>query len=64
MTDFVNRELILFSHADLVRSVPHMVDGLKPSQRKVLFACFKKGLTHEMKVAQLAGCVGAAGCRA
>lgn len=29
--------------------------GLKPSQRKVLFSCFKRRLTDEMKVAQLAG---------
>lgn len=29
--------------------------GLKPSQRKVLFSCFKRKLTEEMKVAQLSG---------
>ena len=34
-----------------------MVDGLKPSQRKVLFACFKRKLKREIKVAQLAGYV-------
>ncbi|KAI4335253.1 hypothetical protein L6164_013917 [Bauhinia variegata] len=28
--DFVNKELILFSRADLQRSIPSMVDGLKP----------------------------------
>ena len=55
-SDFVDRELIQFSRADLVRSIPSVVDGLKPSQRKVLFACFKRGLTQEIKVAQLAGC--------
>jgi hypothetical protein len=53
--DFINRELILFSHADIVRSLPHFMDGLKPSQRKVLFACFKRNLKNEIKVAQLAG---------
>jgi hypothetical protein len=31
------------------------MDGLKPSQRKVLFACFKRNLKQEIKVAQLAG---------
>jgi DNA gyrase/topoisomerase IV, subunit A len=31
------------------------MDGLKPSQRKVLFACFKRNLRQEIKVAQLAG---------
>jgi len=55
--DFINKELILFSHADNERSIPHFVDGLKPSQRKVLFACFKRNLRQEIKVAQLAGYV-------
>lgn len=40
--DFINRELIEFSRADLVRSIPSVIDGLKPSQRKVLYACFKR----------------------
>lgn len=31
------------------------MDGFKPSQRKVLFACFKRNLKSEIKVAQLAG---------
>lgn len=34
-----------------------MVDGLKPSQRKVLFSCFKRKLKNEIKVVQLAGYV-------
>eukprot|EP00188_Purpureofilum_apyrenoidigerum_P005036 Plantae.Rhodophyta-Purpureofilum_apyrenoidigerum.ctg6177.p1 GENE.Plantae.Rhodophyta-Purpureofilum_apyrenoidigerum.ctg6177~~Plantae.Rhodophyta-Purpureofilum_apyrenoidigerum.ctg6177.p1 ORF type:complete len:766 (+),score=194.23 Plantae.Rhodophyta-Purpureofilum_apyrenoidigerum.ctg6177:117-2414(+) len=33
------------------------MDGLKPSQRKVLFSCFKRKLRSEIKVAQLAGYV-------
>eukprot|EP01046_Picozoa_sp_COSAG06_P111752 COSAG06_NODE_58360_length_277_cov_0.730337_1_plen_84_part_01 len=37
--DFVNKELIQFSMADNIRSIPSAVDGLKPSQRKVLFSC-------------------------
>ena len=40
---------------DNERSLPHFMDGLKPSQRKVLFACFKRNLKQEIKVAQLAG---------
>jgi DNA topoisomerase-2 len=54
---FINHELILFSHADNERSIAHYMDGLKPSQRKVLFACFKRNLKNEIKVAQLAGYV-------
>lgn len=53
--DFVNKELIHFSHADNLRSLPSVVDGLKVSQRKVLFACMKRKLSKEVKVAQLAG---------
>ena len=54
-SDFVNKEFILFSQADNARSIPHVVDGFKPSQRKILFACFKRKLKNEIKVAQLAG---------
>lgn len=49
--------MIHFSISDNVRSIPSLVDGLKPSQRKVLFACFKRNLINEIKVAQLAGYV-------
>lgn len=55
--DFINRELILYSNMDNTRSIPSMVDGLKPGQRKVLFTCLKRNLTKELKVAQLAGSV-------
>jgi DNA topoisomerase-2 len=34
-----------------------MCDGMKPSQRKVLYACFERNLKDEMKVAQLAAYV-------
>lgn len=54
-TDFVNKELILFSMADNTRSVPSMIDGLKPGQRKVLHGCFKRNLTKDQKVIELAG---------
>jgi DNA topoisomerase-2 len=53
--DFVNKELIHFSNADNTRSLPSAIDGLKPSQRKVLYACFKRKLKSEIKVAQLSG---------
>ncbi|CAK9861911.1 unnamed protein product [Sphagnum jensenii] len=48
--DFVNRELILFSMADLSRSIPSMVDGLKPSQQKFLFCAFKRNFVTQAKV--------------
>jgi DNA topoisomerase-2 len=55
--EFINQELVLFSRLSLVRAVPRLLDGLKPGQRKVLFACFRRRLTQEIKVAQLAGYV-------
>jgi DNA topoisomerase-2 len=40
------------------RSIPNLCDGLKVSQRKILYACFKKNLFNkEIKVAQLSGYV-------
>ncbi|CAK7330893.1 unnamed protein product [Dovyalis caffra] len=56
-SDFINKELILFSMADLQRSIPSMVDGLKPGQRKILFCCFKRNFVKEAKVAQFSGYV-------
>jgi hypothetical protein len=53
--DFINKEMIHFSNADNIRSLPSIIDGLKPSQRKVLYACFKRKLKSEIKVAQLTG---------
>ncbi|KAI9366079.1 DNA topoisomerase [Zopfochytrium polystomum] len=57
ISDFVNKELILFSQADNLRSIPSAVDGLKPGHRKILFCCFKRNLKSEIKVTQLAGYV-------
>ena len=55
--DLINKELVLFSIEDNIRSIPSMVDGLKPSQRKILYACILKNLNTEIKVSQLAGYV-------
>ena len=52
---FINRDLILFSMYDNQRSIPCLCDGLKPSERKILFGCFKRNLRDEIKVAQLVG---------
>lgn len=55
---FVDKELIHFSNYDLERSIPSMIDGFKISQRKILYACFKRNLTDkEIRVAQLAAYV-------
>ena len=55
--DFADREMIHFSKYDCDRSIPNLMDGSKISTRKILYACFKRNLTKEIKVAQLAGYV-------
>lgn len=55
--DFINMDLKHFSNSDNIRSIPSIVDGFKPSQRKVLFGCIKKSIKKEIKVAQLASAV-------
>ena len=56
--DFIDKDLIHFSNDDLERSIPSIMDGLKPSQRKILYGSFLRNLDKdEVKVAQLAGFV-------
>jgi DNA topoisomerase-2 len=55
--DFIDKELIHFSNSDTLRSIGSVYDGLKPSQRKILYSCFKRKLYSEIRVAQLAGYV-------
>jgi DNA topoisomerase-2 len=56
-TDFIHKDLIHFSNYNLERAIPSMMDGLKVSQRKILYAAFKRNLTSEIRVAQFAGYV-------
>jgi DNA topoisomerase-2 len=71
--DFVNQELITFSREDVERSVPHLMDGFKPSQRKIVYTCLKRNFAAAaddaaslaragVKVVQLAGSVTALAC--
>lgn len=55
--DFIHKELIHFSNSDTFRSIGSICDGLKPSQRKILYSCLKRNLKSEIRVAQLAGYV-------
>ncbi|GJT94580.1 DNA topoisomerase 2 isoform X2 [Tanacetum coccineum] len=43
--------------ADLQRSIPSMVDGLKPNQRKILFCAFKWPIIEEIEVSRFSGYV-------
>jgi DNA topoisomerase-2 len=48
-SDFMNKELILFSMADNVRSIPCVAEASSPAREK-LWACFKQKLKKEIKV--------------
>ena len=56
-TEFVYSDLIHFSVYNLERAIPSICDGLKKSTRKIIHCCFKRRLTKDIKVAQLAGYV-------
>ena len=60
--EFIGQELIHFSKYDCDRSIPNLMDGLKTSLRKIIFAAFKKNLTTEIKVAQFTGYVSEHAC--
>jgi DNA topoisomerase-2 len=55
--NFFNKDFKHFSNYDNIRSIPNVIDGLKPGQRKILFSAFKRNLTKEIKVAQFSGYV-------
>ncbi|CAL9241874.1 unnamed protein product, partial [Arabidopsis halleri] len=55
--DFVYNDLGEFSRANLERSIPSLVDGLKPSQRKILFCAFEKNLVEDVLVSKFSGYV-------
>ena len=60
LAEFLHTEYRQHADDNLRRTTPSVVDGLKPSQRKIMFGCFRKGLdvgSAEMKVAQLGAAV-------
>ena len=61
-SDFINHELIHFSWADTYRSIPNLLDGLKPGQRKIIYWCLKHNLKDSLKVAQLSGKIASETC--
>jgi DNA topoisomerase-2 len=58
----LNKEFKHFSNADNDRSIPSIVDGLKESQRKVIFGAFKRNLVNECKVSQISGYISEHSC--
>ncbi len=63
ISNFINKELIQYSVANLHRSIPSVMDGLKPSQRKIIWASLNdwtwtRGKTYEeLKIEDLVALV-------
>lgn len=56
---FVNKILIQFSVSDNLRSIPCIIDGLKPSQRKILYTMIQENIEKPRKLTEIAGLVTA-----
>lgn len=59
INDFINIELAEFGLEACIRSIPSIIDGLKPTQRKIIYSLFNIGdkAYIPMKVFQLSGLV-------
>jgi|GEM_PF-1009241 len=58
--DFINKRLKVFSLEDCHRSIPNLCDGLKPSQRKIIYTVLRHNISKKsFKVDQLVGKVTA-----
>lgn len=57
VTEFIDTYLRAYSLRSLERNLTSAVDGLKESQRKILFAAISRRLTSDLKVAQFGGFV-------
>lgn len=58
---FIENELVVYSVANCARSLPHIMDGMKESQRKIIYTILKQNLTYDKpskKVYRLSGEVG------
>jgi DNA topoisomerase-2 len=55
ISDFIHQGLVQFSIANCRRAIPNIMDGFKPSQRKVLYGILKKKAWDEIKVDQIRG---------
>ena len=57
--DFINTDLCLYSFDNCVRSIPCAIDGLKPTQRKILCSMLGLGKKayNKIKVTELGGLV-------
>lgn len=55
---FIHKQMILYVDSSIRRAICSLgTDGLKPSQRKILFTALQKNITDDFKVAQFAALV-------
>ena len=54
ISNFLEFEMIKYSFANCQRSLPSMIDGLKESQRKLLFAAKKRNMNYKGKSVKVA----------
>lgn len=47
LIEFMNDGVINFSVSDIIRSIPCYIDGLKETQRKIMYVALKKLKTNE-----------------
>lgn len=59
ISEFVNNDLITHSVENVQRTISSVVDGLKQSQRKILYTCIKKAKVKSYKVSDMKGLVSA-----
>ena len=55
--NYFEQEYIHFPHYAIDRTIPHVMDGMKPSQRKVMYTAFRRKYKDTVKVVQFAGAV-------
>ena len=48
--DFIYKEFLQYSHNDIVRSIPSVIDGLKKCQRKILHCALQHSDSYKMEV--------------
>ncbi|KAE8675455.1 DNA topoisomerase 2 isoform 4 [Hibiscus syriacus] len=52
---FIKEEFVHFSMLDNKRSIASVFDGIKTTQRKIIFCSFQKNLTEAIKVSEFSG---------